>query len=287
MGFVFKRKISEKRLDELKQKGLEQGMLGAEQLFRKPANWYALSAYSNPYKTVYSEMGLINNHKNGIMDVVSGKQKVFYGIGTGDTEMLPVIWDLNKHGSCDIIGIDVSEQFLRGFSQGLENIKLEFPHSKIAFKGLVSLFEDIVREDLHMEKEELMAHFCLGNTIGNFNQKEIFSIFDRNMAKEDVLVLGVQLNHKPQNMLLQYSKNPLIRKFVCDAIGKGVDLNWRYDRSNGCIEAWVDDLQVFRSKKYDVDKLVKFAHRFGLQKIHSFSVRDYFGGFGLVVLKKI
>ncbi len=292
MDFTIKKRITEEELDNLFWKGFKKKWIGGEQWFRNPENWYAITAYANPYKTPYSEMVILNNNEEDLAEMLSWYKKVFYGVGVGDSEILPIKWDLKKNKHSEIIAIDLSEKFLFGFMQSLKNLRLEFPDGDIQFKGLVDLFENIKREDFKLKRENYhkVAHICLGNTVGNFRQEEIFSIFKKNMQKNDLLMLGIQLAENPERILLQYSNNPLFEKLILDSLKEGnknVKINWRYDRTDDIVEAWAGDVMVFRSKKYNLSKLRQFAKRFGFRIVKEYKYQNGEGGFAIIAFKKI
>ena len=147
------------------------------------------------------------------------------------------------------------------------------------FKGYNNLFEKTEREDLefHNSKYKKKTHVCLGNTIGNFDQDEIFSIFESNMRKEDLLMIGVQLRKNPEKILRQYKENPHIERLIRDSLRKKQallpwwkKLTWKYNALTGYVEGWYGDLLAFRSKKYDLNELDEIAREFQLSPIKKF-----------------
>lgn len=46
---------------------------------------------------------------------------------------------------------------------------------------------------------------------------------------------------------------------------KDKEIKWKYNDENDFVEAWVDNILVFRSKKYDQKKLEDFARDYGFE----------------------
>lgn len=289
MNFEIVQKVSEEELNELLEQGLKNSWIGGEQWFRKPENWYAITAYANPYKTPYTEMMILNENEQELSSLLKNTRKIYYGVGIGDTEIIPIRWDLRQNNYSEVIALDVSKTFIESFTQSIRNLKVEYSASEILFKGYVTLFEKSKKEDLKLPKGkyEKAAHFCLGNTIGNFDQRKIFNIFESNMNEGDLLILGVQLNKNPDRILLQYSKNPLFNKFISDSVELQGKLKWKYDPKNDQVEAWINDTMVFRSKKYDLKKLENLAKAFDLNLVKEFKYINGHGGFAICVFTKL
>ena len=130
---------------------------------------------------------------------------------------------------------------------------------------------------------------CLGNTIGNFEQEEIFEIFKRNTKTGDYLLLGFQLNVDSEALLMQYRENKRFEDLIRDSLHHGSlslrnewfdkfrkkeRLDWRFNKDNTSVEAWSNGVLVFRSKKYDIDELVAFAEKYGFIIQNKFTQGD-------------
>ena len=169
-------KISQQHLDKKLKLNLENKYIEGEQWFKNPELWYELTAFSNPYITVYSELVLLIQNLNKISGFLSDRALVFYGLGTGDTEIILVNSLLLKEKSINVVGVEIQARFIEGFIQSLQNIALENDEYKINFLGIHGLFQETAREDLKISDKK-QAHIILGNTIGNFREDDIFQIF--------------------------------------------------------------------------------------------------------------
>src|SRR3989344_6232787 len=101
------KKISQQQLDKKLKLNLENKYVEGEQWFKNPELWYELTAFSNPYITVYSELVLLIQNLNKISGFLSDHALVFYGLGTGDTEIILVNSLLSKEKSINVVGIEV------------------------------------------------------------------------------------------------------------------------------------------------------------------------------------
>jgi len=285
---LIEKNIGRKELDERLDEGIERKVIPGEQWFRKPENWYAMTSYSNPFKTPYTELSVLIENSKKLKKHLNKTTKVFYGIGTGDTEIVPLLWDIKEHGYTEVVVIDAIKDFIDTFIQSLRNLRYESRETQIMFRGYNTLFEQLTKDDFlfHNSQCKKVTHICLGNTIGNFNQNEIFSIFAKNMKTNDLLLLGVQLNTNPDCLLNQYADNFAFEKLLKESIGRRImgsrKLVWKYNRSNDSVEAWMGDLLIFRSKKYDIKKLSEFAGKFGLLPLESLTD----GRVGVCLFKK-
>lgn len=265
------KRINEEKLNKKLAKNIKNKYIEGEQWFRNPDLWYELTAFSNPYITIYSELVLLIQNIEKIYKHLKDKTLVFYGLGTGDTEIILVNQVLSKEKSADIIGIEVQEQFIKGFVQSLENIEYEDKNYKINFVGINDLFQDINKKDLKINNKK-QAHIMLGNTLGNFNEKEIFYIFNKLMSEGDVLLMGFQTNNNLQKIFKQYSENKMFNRFIKKAILDSKELVWKLNNKESQIEAWSEDVLIFHSKKKNPKRVIKDAKKFGFQKI--FNIND-------------
>src|SRR5271157_5547872 len=103
---IVERTISSKELDTRLSEGMEKGVITGEQWFRKPENWYAMTSYSNPFKTPYTELSILIENSKKLKKHLDKTTKAFYGIGTGDTEIVPVLWDIKSHNYTEVVAID-------------------------------------------------------------------------------------------------------------------------------------------------------------------------------------
>ena len=205
------RKIDNCRLSKKLKQNIEDKYIESEQWFNRPDLWYRLTAFSNPYITVYSELILLNKHNNLIKKLPS--TLIFYGLGTGDTEIRMVNSIILKNKEINIIGIDVQEDFITGFIQSLNNICYEDNKYNINFVGIKGLFQELQKSDFDIFNGR-KAHIVLGNTIGNFKCSEIFRIFSKTSNKKDILLIGFQTDTFIEKIFRQYKNNKMFNDFI-------------------------------------------------------------------------
>ena len=151
---LIKRKISRKELDDKLSESEKKGVVGGEQWFRNQNNWYSMTAYTNPYKTIYTELELMKNNANELKKLLKDKVKIFYGVGTGDTELLPVQWDLEYNNYSEVVGVDVNKEFIIGFIQSLRYLTRDYRNGRVMFKGCNNLFENTSKEVTRHTRED-------------------------------------------------------------------------------------------------------------------------------------
>jgi len=256
---------------ELDARLLEQqamGSISGEQWFRDTSLWYELAiSYNNPYnhRNVHAELSLLHDARKRLSPQFQDRTLVFYGIGTGDTEMELVSWQVERAGYAEIVGIDINKRFLEKFVGGLRNKNLEGAY-RILFRGYSGLFQSIMSEDLDFENSSNVrtTHVCLGNTIGNFEeQDEILSIFARNSSKGDLLLLGVQLDTDFDTLFQKYSTNEQFSRLILNYLKNPDYSKLKWHRKEGVIKAYYDGIEVFRTRKYKPKKLQSEVEKFG------------------------
>lgn len=288
-------------LDERLSLQKKKGNIESEQWYRNPAIWLSATAMINPYRTIFTELEIIQRQlcpRNDFPDEIG--QLVFFGVGNSDSEiaLLKRIYGVEVMGRnipC-IYAIDVQEQFLRIFAQNcLSTFSFgtcigapDFQQDFFYFQGYESLFQDISGEDLMLPRERLpeadgwwgvpsphhrFSHsmfVALGNVVGNFeDQGEIFSIFRKLGAR--TLVIGAHICdtlHSLSRALEQYKLNEILSDFVLAPYAEqGEPLPrpiWRMDLCNNAIVAELEDgARLFYSKKYYEGELEEYAKKFG------------------------
>lgn len=268
--------INDKELNARFREQVRRGIIGGEQWFRKYSYWYGVPAYANPYKTPFEELPLLLREEDTLKPILARTLKIYYGLGIGDTEIVPVTWDLTVEKKAEIYAIDVIRDFIENFVQGLRNLTVipEFRSSQIRFLGNNTLFEKLTEKDFQFEKPEYAkyTHICFGNTIGNFDPETIFSIFEKTVRKGDYLLLGYHLNDVKSDILDQYRENFRFEKFILSCFEnyrrmKTKELEWEYDKQNDVVKAWMGNILAFRSKKYDQRELENFLKKFGFEVV--------------------
>ena len=277
-------KINDFQLDKRLEQQHKEKFIKPEQWFREPTNWYELSSYTNPYRSVTDEIGILFRHEEELSQMINKTLKVFWGVGIADSEIFPAIWELKTNSYIEINAIDVVRYFLEGFILCLKNLRRDYPDGQIMFVGSNALFEEFEKESIKPVNSiyRTATHICFGNTIGNFDQDEIFEIFRRNSDKGDYLLIGYHLLKNPQKILSLYEHNPRFESFITEPINRtrrfgtfsriwrrlrGVEVEWRYNKESGYIEARLGEFSLFRSKKYIPEKLQEYAKKFGFTHI--------------------
>jgi hypothetical protein len=283
--------VDDKQLDQRMANGIEKKVISGEQWFRNFNYWYATPAYANPYKTPFEELQLIIREEKYLKPYLIKTLKIYYGLGIGDTEIIPIMWDLSAEKYAEICAIDVIKDFIENFIQGLRNLIFypKFLSSKINFLGYNTLFEKL--EPLHFKlsnnRYNKFTHICFGNTIGNFDQKEIFGIFKKLVKPDDYLLVGYQLNIGRELILKQYRENFRFKRLIEACLQKfpelrGKEIEWKYNQETDYVEAKVNNILVFRSKKYDQKQLEDFAREFGFEIVQNKFKKPLHFKFGLV-----
>lgn len=284
--------ITNSELDKRLEHQLKEKSIRPEQWFREPTNWYEISSYINPYRAITDEIGILFHHEKELSRIINKTLKVFWGVGIADSEIFPVIWDLKSNAYVEINAIDVIQYFLHGFILCLKNLrKRDYPDGRIMFVGNNTLFETTKKDRIKPPNAvyRTATHVCFGNSIGNFDQNEIFEIFKRNSEKGDYLLVGYHLFRDPRKILNLYEGNPRYERFVTEPLSraggfrafsriwrrlKGIEIEWKYNPKTDFVEARLGNILVFRSKKYVPEKLQKHARKFGFSHVETYTQGD-------------
>ena len=122
--------------------------------------------------------------------------------------------------------------------------KTALSYKVINFVGINDLFQAINKKDLKINNKK-QAHIMLGNTLGNFDEKEIFYIFNKLMGEGDVLLIGFQTDNNLQKIFKQYSENKMFNRFIKKAIFDSKELEWKLNKKESQIEAWSEDVLIY------------------------------------------
>ena len=258
-------------LNKRLRKEIKQKYVSSEQLFRNPDSWYALTAYSNPYKTVYSELALLEQNAKKINQFIKNKNLVLYGIGTGDTEMALIGGVLKENNQIKIIGIDVQKKFIDNFIHSLKNLDLESYKYKLDFVGIAGLLQDIKRDDLGSISDKFV-HAILGSTIGNFPKEEIWNVLKKLSNRTDLLIVGFHTDTNLKEKFKQYSTNKVFEEFIRKNLPSIKKVVWKLNKKESQIEGWANDILVFHSRKTSPKAMMKDARAYGFKNL--FSVDD-------------
>ena len=262
------------------------GKIESEQWYQNPLKWLALTGIANPYKTVFNELRIIYENGEAFLEqFVKYKRQVFFGVGTGDTEigLLYEVCDKIPPATLNIYAIDVQKFYLKLFAQQLLILSERLRHkhhakSELWFQGYNYLFEDVKRRQLRLHPDFGCQMgdigIALGNVIGNFeNQHEILSQFNR--LNTQIVILGVHLAREPREMdyvFKLYRDNVIFNEFARDAyLRAGGDpkrkTEWVIDKKTNAIRAFAGDTELFYSKKYDLDDLDAAMNELGFGKV--------------------
>lgn len=221
--------------------------------------WLQVSfGYNNPlnFGCVHSELLFLREVFPQLSAKIECHDLVFLGVGNGDTEML-VIDELLKNESDlrSIVGVDVNSDFLDLFDNSIEMRDLEFPGNKFELHKIVKNFEQLDSGDFIYSNQRSKLVCVLGNTIGNYNNSDdIFSVLERITKTGDQILLSYQLNTHLEKLFDKYRTNRYFLEFITHYLFMQKEdfkyVEWRLNRENNSIEAWLDEIQLFRSRKF-------------------------------------
>lgn len=255
-------KRTEGELDQRLTEQLKTGHIEGDQWFRDFQEWLVI-AFNNPYTFKYSnsELYLLLKHRKEIFPLIKNHLQIHYGVGVGETELELVRWQLEATNYIEISAIDINGVFLELFLENLKYKQIEYPKSKILFKGYNTTFQNTTFDDFEFTnaKFKKKVHICLGGTIGNFrHQEEIWSIFKRNAEVGDKLLLGFQLDTHIKEAFRKYKNNKYYPHFVLNYFDEQIDptkIKWKLEQKTGFILMNYKGIEVFRTKKYNLNKL--------------------------------
>jgi len=281
--------IDDNYLEERLSSSMKENKITSEQWYRKPENWYSLTSFNNPYKTIYSELVLLGKNRAKILNAIGKSTLVFYGVGTGDTEGIMAKWLLDKYNYAEVIGIDAIKTYLESFVQILSNVSHEKPSSELSFLGLNTLFERLERKSLLPENSVFRknTHICLGNTTGNFPQKMIFTLFRSLMKKDELLILGLHRSNNLKKTLKSYA-HPLFSEFIFAPIKHKFpktsihDIEWKINPEENSVEAWLGRINIFNSRKYTPMKISELSKKHNFTPVTQFTDKNTL----ITILKK-
>lgn len=246
--------------------------------FRIAYYWFKVNfGYNNPlnYGNVHSELFLLNSIRNELIPVLASRPIVFLGIGTGDTEMALLDLQLDQNRFTEVIAVDINSEFLDLFGQSLKMRSYENADFRIKYKPIRSYFEDIRFGDIHVPQTRFSGILLtvLGSTIGNYNNTgEFLQMLENFTSEGDGVLLSYQLNHHLKEIFEKYNRNPyyvdLIGNFLSESQKERI--KWDLNFKASTVEAWLNDIQIFRSKKFhedDVAREVSSKYRFRSEKI--------------------
>ncbi|MCX6232945.1 MAG: L-histidine N(alpha)-methyltransferase [Bacteroidetes bacterium] len=248
---------------------ISEKVVNSAHWFRVADLWHRVSfGYNNPlnFGRVHSEMLLLIEIEKQLISKLKKYPLIFLGIGVGDTEMQIVDMQLKKYFKSNILGIDINKDFLILFQDSLKQREKEISEYKIKYKYINRYFEEISLSDSNFLGSSTQKVICvLGNTIGNYNDtNDIFSIIDRISNSGDLLLVGYQLNNNIKILLQKYKSNHHFLEFISNYLpNKNKSrIKWKINSKNSSIEAWLEDVQIFRSRKFTVQEIINISENY-------------------------
>ncbi len=85
--------------------------------------------------------------------------------------------------------------------------------------------------------------------------------------KEDTLILGFQLNEHIEWIFKKYKDNPLFPDFILNYLpnSERKEIQWKLNKETNVITAIHKGIEVFRTTKYDKEKLKKLLAEKGFK----------------------
>jgi hypothetical protein len=242
--------------------------------FRDAAAWFRLNhGYNNPLNAgrVHSELFHIYEHRDLLGKLVADKTLVFLGVGVGDTEMAVVDIQIDHVSTCECVLIDINPEFIHSFVRSLRNRKIENSYH-IRYAAVRTFFDKLEEPPFQIVNSCYVskALVCLGSTIGNYrNLREPMSLFSNLSKTRDCLLLGYQLNRNLKVLLQKYQENPLYRDLIGNFLPREERrrITWSLNEPECLIEAWLGDVQLFRSKKFASEEVTNAAEEHGWKEI--------------------
>jgi hypothetical protein len=204
--------------------------------------------------------------------LLAGRRLVFFGVGVGDTESAFVDLQLDAVKASEMVLIDINPVFLRFFVSSLAARKLELSDATIRYRAINGFFEHLSTDALldNDNKETKVALICLGGTVGNYsNSCEIFDLFHGLMRPGDRIFLGYQLNTHFPLIFQKYFENELYRELIGNFMepSQRKQIKWSPNHDESMVEAWLNNIQIFRSKKFSTESTRALAESYGWHEL--------------------
>jgi len=280
------RNVTPAELRTLLLQDIDRKSISGAHWFIDARKWYRMNfAFNNPLNlgSIHSELLLIEKYQQDFLSFLDRRQLVFFGVGTGDTEMIFVNICLSNWDYAEIVAIDVNEQFITDFAHSIRAKMKEDLRDVVLYLGIKTLFEKMALKSLPKTsaQSEARTFICLGNTIGNFaSPSELVSIFTRCANKGDSLVLSYQTNHTHnlQSLLAKYKTNRLLHDMIISSVRlcKKQKLQWSLDDQQyySIVNAYCEEINVFRSLKFWRPGLHSILGEYGWNSIPNVQFTD-------------
>ena len=257
-------------------------IVGSEQWYRDPKYWYRVR--SNPlYDIAKRERDILEKNKSEISKLIARMRKVFFGIGTGEVEQNIIKLDFcpnRKTNYSEIIVVDICSEFITNCADILKSYHRKYQNWTMRYLGFQQLFEDFNLNNYEIPtRYNRSAFVCLGNTIGNFIQDQIFMILSNNMRKDDLLLLGFEMLNNETDYIESYKTVGGFRSLVDAIVQKIISIKipgmrslfssttWKFNNNGNWVEAVSNDTVIFRSKKYVPGEVSKMAKKYRLIEV--------------------
>ncbi|MBN2052463.1 L-histidine N(alpha)-methyltransferase [Candidatus Woesearchaeota archaeon] len=163
-----------------------------------------------------NEIKLIKKHLKDLLITTQGSINII-DLGCGDGKKASLfIKDLSKHIKVRYCPIDISAYMVSKAAKTIRQMKIG---EVLEFKWNISDFENLNNITPLFRDQPYNTHFMmlLGNTLGNFEGKDLLHGIKKSMEKNDVLIIGNGLSDHGKNLSQPY-KNKLLDKFLIHVI---------------------------------------------------------------------
>lgn len=256
-------------------------VIDSSEWFRDSNNWLKICfGYNNPINigTIHSELYLINNCKENLLKLSNTNNLLFYGIGSGDTEMQIIDILSDKFPKINCWGLDINLNFLKLFSNSIRLKKIEKPDIIIDFYDINLHFEKLSRPT-----KEKINFFVLGSTIGNYNDiNEILTLFKKASFSGDRFFITYQTNRHIEKIFLKYKNNILYNNLININNFDSDKIKWELCGIK--IEATHDNVQLFRSLKYPTNIIISSFVNNGFKYLDG--TVDEIGNLGMLIFER-
>ncbi len=257
-------------------------VIDSAEWFHTANKWLKICfGYNNPinFDTIHSELYLLNEYEKELLKFINTNNVLFYGIGSGDTEMQVIDIMSNSYSQINCWGLDINLDFLDLFESSVKMKKIENNDLTINYSKLHFHFEKFKRPT-----QENINFFVLGSTIGNYNDiNEILDVFVNTSVSKDRFFIVHQTDKYIDSVFLKYKNNMLYNDLINTKNLDVKQINWQFKDMK--IEATYNDIQLFRSVKYPPNVLVESFSKRGFK--HIGGRIDDVGNLSILVFERI
>jgi uncharacterized SAM-dependent methyltransferase len=209
---------------------------------------------------IKKEVGLIKKHMKDFVKDLESKSCNIIDLGCGDGKKASLFIDeLKNHIKIRYCPIDISSYMVSKAAEEIRNIGVG---EVLEFRWNISDFENLSNITPLFRERGFNTHFMmlLGNTLGNFDRKDILHGIKNSMNEEDVLIIGNGLaNSQGMDWVNEY-KDEMINKWLIEIPRRlGLDENdVEYDVRY--VDSRIEELYVIKKDKVveHLDRKVEF-----------------------------